>query len=243
MLSAKAWSATPAINCTHTGQPAGLCQAACVLPRGQSDSPQPVKSVETAPSPQGSVRDAERGHPPLHRCKHQRHRPGYRTVSLEGHWLQAMCWCLLVWEDGIWRNHIIRRICKHGQSLDRSPQRQPHTRASVSSPTTCDGTCSRRRHTKFAQQITLCKCRGLYGGLGQIGTADTRIFNPLLYQLSYKAVWCVGEIPAVVRARKIGPSWGSARPCWVSAAARSHAARRNTVGSRCAYSKLIVPRS
>ena len=27
-----------------------------------------------------------------------------------------------------------------------------------------------------------------YGGLGQNRTADTRIFNPLLYQLSYRAV-------------------------------------------------------
>ena len=27
-----------------------------------------------------------------------------------------------------------------------------------------------------------------FGGLGQNRTADTRIFNPLLYQLSYRAV-------------------------------------------------------
>jgi hypothetical protein len=27
----------------------------------------------------------------------------------------------------------------------------------------------------------------LFGGLGQNRTADTRIFNPLLYQLSYRA--------------------------------------------------------
>ncbi len=29
------------------------------------------------------------------------------------------------------------------------------------------------------------------GGLGQGRTADTRIFSPLLYQLSYQAVWNV----------------------------------------------------
>ncbi len=29
--------------------------------------------------------------------------------------------------------------------------------------------------------------RFTYGGLGQNRTADTRIFNPLLYQLSYRA--------------------------------------------------------
>ena len=28
---------------------------------------------------------------------------------------------------------------------------------------------------------------GLYGGLGRNRTADTRIFNPLLYRLSYRA--------------------------------------------------------
>ena len=28
----------------------------------------------------------------------------------------------------------------------------------------------------------------LYGGLGRNRTTDTRIFNPLLYQLSYQAV-------------------------------------------------------
>jgi hypothetical protein len=34
-------------------------------------------------------------------------------------------------------------------------------------------------------------CSGLslfYGGLGRNRTADTRIFNPLLYQLSYRAI-------------------------------------------------------
>ena len=34
----------------------------------------------------------------------------------------------------------------------------------------------------------------LYGGLGRNRTTDTRIFNPLLYQLSYRAV--EGEIVA-----------------------------------------------
>ena len=30
-----------------------------------------------------------------------------------------------------------------------------------------------------------------FGGLGRDRTADTRIFNPLLYQLSYRAIACV----------------------------------------------------
>ena len=30
-------------------------------------------------------------------------------------------------------------------------------------------------------------CKGLNGGLGRNRTADTRIFNPLLYRLSYRA--------------------------------------------------------
>ena len=29
------------------------------------------------------------------------------------------------------------------------------------------------------------------GGMGRDRTADTRIFNPLLYQLSYRAIACV----------------------------------------------------
>lgn len=33
----------------------------------------------------------------------------------------------------------------------------------------------------------------IYGGFGRDRTADTRIFNPLLYQLSYKAE-VVGEV-------------------------------------------------
>ena len=35
----------------------------------------------------------------------------------------------------------------------------------------------------------MCPVRGLeFGGLGRNRTTDTRIFNPLLYQLSYQAV-------------------------------------------------------
>jgi hypothetical protein len=30
-------------------------------------------------------------------------------------------------------------------------------------------------------------CKGLTGGLGRNRTTDTRIFNPLLYRLSYRA--------------------------------------------------------
>jgi hypothetical protein len=30
------------------------------------------------------------------------------------------------------------------------------------------------------------------GGLGRNRTTDTRIFNPLLYQLSYQALVCLG---------------------------------------------------
>ena len=32
-------------------------------------------------------------------------------------------------------------------------------------------------------------CKKNLGGLGRNRTTDTRIFNPLLYQLSYRAEW------------------------------------------------------
>ncbi len=36
--------------------------------------------------------------------------------------------------------------------------------------------------------LSLARQRFLFGGLGRNRTTDTRIFNPLLYQLSYRAV-------------------------------------------------------
>ena len=36
------------------------------------------------------------------------------------------------------------------------------------------------------------------GGLGRNRTTDTRIFNPLLYQLSYQAVWVIRCCGAVI---------------------------------------------
>ena len=47
-----------------------------------------------------------------------------------------------------------------------------------------------------------------YGGLGQNRTADTRIFNPLLYQLSYRAkTQIIAEDWAFLRAQ--GKSWAA----------------------------------
>jgi hypothetical protein len=39
----------------------------------------------------------------------------------------------------------------------------------------------------------------LFGGLGRDRTADTRIFNPLLYQLSYRAICLCSEIAIVAQ--------------------------------------------
>ena len=49
-----------------------------------------------------------------------------------------------------------------------------------------------QEHTGTTQSTTVCGERhlqavDLYGGLGRNRTTDTRIFNPLLYQLSYQA--------------------------------------------------------
>ena len=38
----------------------------------------------------------------------------------------------------------------------------------------------------------------VFGGLGRNRTTDTRIFNPLLYQLSYQAVWDIRCCDAVI---------------------------------------------
>jgi hypothetical protein len=39
---------------------------------------------------------------------------------------------------------------------------------------------------KTPQSLSKLRCR--FGGLGRNRTIDTRIFNPLLYQLSYRAL-------------------------------------------------------
>ena len=39
----------------------------------------------------------------------------------------------------------------------------------------------------------------IFGGLGRDRTADTRIFNPLLYQLSYRAICLCSEIAIVAQ--------------------------------------------
>jgi hypothetical protein len=39
----------------------------------------------------------------------------------------------------------------------------------------------------------------VFGGLGRDRTADTRIFNPLLYQLSYRAICLCSEIAIVAQ--------------------------------------------
>jgi hypothetical protein len=43
---------------------------------------------------------------------------------------------------------------------------------------------SGRKKASFAEKLAFL----LTGGLGRNRTTDTRIFNPLLYQLSYRAV-------------------------------------------------------
>ena len=45
-----------------------------------------------------------------------------------------------------------------------------------------------KRHPQSKTPQLLAKLRGQTGGLGRNRTTDTRIFNPLLYQLSYRAV-------------------------------------------------------
>ncbi len=43
--------------------------------------------------------------------------------------------------------------------------------------------------------LSLVETTVLFGGLGRNRTTDTRIFNPLLYQLSYRARMCIVTPP------------------------------------------------
>jgi hypothetical protein len=43
--------------------------------------------------------------------------------------------------------------------------------------------------TKKPDSFKLYQAISLYGGVGRDRTADTRIFSPLLYQLSYRTNW------------------------------------------------------
>ena len=47
----------------------------------------------------------------------------------------------------------------------------------------CAAVCDKEKTVAF-----LRKQRFLFGGLGRNRTTDTRIFSPLLYQLSYRAI-------------------------------------------------------
>ncbi len=47
-----------------------------------------------------------------------------------------------------------------------------------------------------------------FGGLGRNRTTDTRIFSPLLYRLSYQAVFCTSRAPSISAARHY-----SGKPC------------------------------
>ncbi len=53
------------------------------------------------------------------------------------------------------------------------------------------GAIKRNDRVSFAQSKTPSVCWAFldFGGLGRNRTTDTRIFNPLLYQLSYQAIF------------------------------------------------------
>lgn len=54
---------------------------------------------------------------------------------------------------------------------------------------------SRWNRAPIEKPLTLFRIRGFeFGGLGRNRTTDTRIFNPLLYQLSYRAIVCSLEL-------------------------------------------------
>ena len=80
---------------------------------------------------------------------------------------------------------------------------------------------SQRASNKEKTVALLRRQRFLFGGLGRNRTIDTRIFNPLLYQLSYRAktdsITAVGPViaaalkmfnrPYSVSPFKSGPFW------------------------------------
>ena len=60
--------------------------------------------------------------------------------------------------------------------------------ASSHSSTSCLGTTTQElQKAELLAALKRMQAVDLYGGLGRNRTTDTRIFNPLLYQLSYQA--------------------------------------------------------
>ena len=54
-------------------------------------------------------------------------------------------------------------------------------------PTDCLQTTGKKKPHYQIDSGVFNACNGLTGGLGRNRTTDTRIFNPLLYRLSYRA--------------------------------------------------------
>ena len=75
------------------------------------------------------------------------------------------------------------------------------------------GRCGARRRTRNSACVSKAKplvlSRGLGGGLDRNRTSDTRIFNPLLYQLSYEARFGLSRERGMLRAVAIGARWSA----------------------------------
>jgi hypothetical protein len=54
-------------------------------------------------------------------------------------------------------------------------------------PTDCLQATDKKKPRYLLNSGVFFACKGLTGGLGRNRTTDTRIFNPLLYRLSYRA--------------------------------------------------------
>jgi hypothetical protein len=74
-----------------------------------------------------------------------------------------------------WRDFIMRRAMPPGTAPGATPRASTHN-------------CNVRHPSEKEKPQESCEFLGLNpGGLGRNRTIDTRIFNPLLYQLSYRA--------------------------------------------------------
>ena len=69
------------------------------------------------------------------------------------------------------------------EALSNSARSRIDLRVTLLSATCLAKTLPQRKTPQF-----LAELRCLSGGLGRNRTTDTRIFNPLLYQLSYRAI-------------------------------------------------------
>ena len=77
--------------------------------------------------------------------------------------------------------HLLHTLTRCGKGSQPAPHGAKSQQRRKSMP-------AQKVYAKEKTAVFFRRQRFLFGGLGRNRTTDTRIFNPLLYQLSYRAV-------------------------------------------------------